>query len=108
MGECFVISIISVQSTRLSADPEITFAIFQNTANEIRRNAVRIIRIRLKHGEAVAIIFIQSFIGAEPQKSLAVLVDAIDLAVRETIFDGDVGEFQILLLGVEFYSENRW
>jgi len=54
---------------------------------------MRVIRIRLEHGKIVAIVFIQSLIGAEPQESLAILVDAVDFAVRKAMLDGDVGEF---------------
>ena len=106
MCKGFVISIKAIQSPRFSADPEIAFAVLQNTSNEIRRNAVGIIRIRLEHGEAVAIVFIQALVGSEPQKSLTILVNTIHLAVREAVFDGDVGEFQVLVLGVEICGWN--
>jgi len=102
----------TIQAAVLGAHPEVPLAIFDDATDEIGRKAVRLGWVRQVHGEGIAVVAVQTFIGAAPEEALTVLKEAVDLAVGEPLIDGIVAELQLAFLAVagagpEHSRENR-
>jgi hypothetical protein len=79
----------------------------EHRTNELRRQAFCIIRLPTVRGKFITIVFIQPIICSYPKEPTVVLKNAIHLAMRKPIFDGEMLEFQVLVLGEKRQGERE-
>jgi hypothetical protein len=73
-------------------DPEFVVGPFENADNVIVREGAAILQVVGEYLEPVTIIAIETGHGAGPEKTLVILIEAIDLVVGETADDIEPGE----------------
>ena len=107
MSKAFGVAIEEIDAAALGTDQQIAPAVLKDGADELRRQALRIVRLPTIHGEFIAVEFIQAVIRPEPEKTSVILIDGIYLAVGEAVLNRKMLEFQLIELRTKLAWERK-
>lgn len=70
----------------VGTNPQSPLGVFVERRDAIRRQAQGILRVVPERRDRVAVVPVESLLGAKPEKALVILEDGLDRALRETLF----------------------
>ena len=76
-------------------NPQISFVVLHQILEEVGAQAARVVRVVLVHDEGVTVIAIEAVSGGKPHEAPAILQNGNDIALRQAIVGGEVGEFEV-------------
>ena len=106
MPEGFGVCLEQVQAA-VGSYPDSTVAVFENVVDPAIRKAVRLVRRVVEDLEVIAVVAVQSLLGADPDKPLTVLNDALGRRVRDAVVRCDAGEGDFLGVREFLMGEGR-
>jgi hypothetical protein len=77
VGKTVRVRVEAIEAATESSDPEGAGGILEQGPDEIVAQGMGIVGVMLVHRKAIAVILVEPVFGAEPQKTLAVLQDAV-------------------------------
>ncbi len=89
-GEFSALRIILVQAAPIRANPEPAIRAGVERRDPGIAETLRVIRVRFIDGEVDAIVAVQAILGAQPEKTLAVLRQAVHHALRESLVEAEL------------------
>jgi hypothetical protein len=84
--------VVTVEDGVCADKPEVVALITVAVLDPVGAQAVGIVAMVLIDPELVAVVAVQTVLGAEPHKAPAVLDDAVDRALGKTVLDGELPE----------------
>ena len=78
--------LVEAHQSSIRAQPERVLRIIQNGTDDVRVEAGRVGRVVAIDGERVAIVLVETILGADPQVSLAILEHSHDLGLGKPVF----------------------
>ena len=76
-------------------NPQISFVVLHQILEEVGAQAARVVRVVLVDDEGVTVIAIEAISRGKPHEAPAILQNGNNIALREAIVGGEVGEFEV-------------
>jgi hypothetical protein len=106
--EQFPLTVKLKESPFPGTDPEYTRSVLQERSDDIVARTSGSIRLQVEYLEVITIVAVQPVLGAKPQKSPAVLEDAVYCTLGESLLDVEVFKPDLARLGRSILPEKEY